>query len=383
MNNKTKATKSTFKAIPLQLKIINLKDRTLIYATGNRRRMLGEYFINGEIPEETHCEGWYTVKGPIKEIKRNLGSKKTNHRMESIDPQKTDKLGLPRQVPRGEFYDEDYEISEKYSDVFSLYREAFDTVELGFSDVDFQVECIGELEEFKDLNTDIDMISTYRFKDTNSKLQLSKNHYDQVVQALIPGPMLHTMPVKLSSKETYDIIRAHVKKNIDVTKAKISSDYDFCFDVKKLVSTAPEVKTYVKIFKGTTYKKTVKARSFDIFSMTHDEADKAGGGYKGYPLIEPFSGKNKEDLINNINTFLDNLMEQINRPLKECPKCSGYGVVNSENSKNSGNKIENAEEVAKFVKELISGINDLDPKKKDLVKHRDLMEMAKTLINSL
>lgn len=53
--------------------------------------------------------------------------------------------------------------------------------------------------------------------------------------------------------------------------------------------------------------------------------------YQSYPIVEPFSGKDVEDLKSNIKKFLDDLMAKINEPLVECKCCKGRGVILNEN----------------------------------------------------
>jgi hypothetical protein len=53
--------------------------------------------------------------------------------------------------------------------------------------------------------------------------------------------------------------------------------------------------------------------------------------YNNYPIVDPFSGKNYDDLKSNIDNFLHNLMEMINEPVVECKCCKGRGVILNEN----------------------------------------------------
>ncbi len=50
-------------------------------------------------------------------------------------------------------------------------------------------------------------------------------------------------------------------------------------------------------------------------------------GYKGYTPIKSFEGKNEIDLKTQINSYLKELMDVINEPLRECPTCQGTGIV--------------------------------------------------------
>jgi hypothetical protein len=144
-----------------------------------------------------------------------------------------------------------------------------------------------------------------------------------------PALTIHERPCKLTSKQTYDIVREHVKLNINPKVAKITSDYDFCFTVKKIIPIArpysyeydarspwsrrrkPEMKT-----------RWVGDKEIDCFEMTSTEDH-----YKGYTPIKPFEGKSEDDLKDNIDAYLETLMAYINEPMKECPTCNGVGVL--------------------------------------------------------
>lgn len=47
----------------------------------------------------------------------------------------------------------------------------------------------------------------------------------------------------------------------------------------------------------------------------------------GYTVVTPFEGANYDDLINNIESYLNELITKINEPLKECECCKGNGVI--------------------------------------------------------
>jgi dUTPase len=73
--------------------------------------------------------------------------------------------------------------------------------------------------------------------------------------------------------------------------------------------------------------------------------EKATEGSFGYDLVATEDGQipggkrgifgtgiyldadNLEEMVYNVKTYLEELMEVINRPMKECECCDGYGVV--------------------------------------------------------
>ena len=125
----------------------------------------------------------------------------------------------------------------------------------------------------------------------------------------------------------YDITRQYIKENIDNSVAKITSDYDFCFAVKKIVKLLqPETITYQNIF-GRTKKEREKIRyttkeykEITIFEMTHKQEN-----YKGYTAIEPMYANNEDELKQKIDTWLKELITAINEPLVQCTHCNGTG----------------------------------------------------------
>lgn len=158
-----------------------------------------------------------------------------------------------------------------------------------------------------------------------------KNH--PLDELLFPPPVLQKRPSCLSSKETFDIIRHHIRENINPKVAIITSDYDFCFTVKRKVRLA---EAYINRYEHTTARgksyrpprfsvKKIEEKQIEIFEMTHTERDQ--GGYQGYTPIAPFRGCNIDNLKKNIETYLEDLMAEINRPLTECGECAGSGIV--------------------------------------------------------
>ena len=123
------------------------------------------------------------------------------------------------------------------------------------------------------------------------------------------------------------IVKYDFKENIDSKYATITSDYDFCFTVKKKIElfTPEKYELDVSPIKArkpryeTRYRKT---REHEIFEMTYSPEN-----YKGYTPIKEFEGKDLKDLKHNIEVFCKNLIEKINTPLKDCPHCKGYGVI--------------------------------------------------------
>lgn len=136
--------------------------------------------------------------------------------------------------------------------------------------------------------------------------------------------MLQDKSCSLSIKDSFDIIRNHVKLNFDRNHAEIESDYNFHFKVGKKIQLCEteSYKVMTDVFSKRPKEKTKYRDTRSIVVL--DIATEAG---KYGPVCEPFAGSSHEDLNINIEKYLKDLMEEINRPLKDCPHCKGKGVI--------------------------------------------------------
>ncbi len=154
-------------------------------------------------------------------------------------------------------------------------------------------------------------------------------NYTELEKALTPEALLHERPCFLTSEQTYKIVRAYIEDNINGAISRITSDYDFCFTVKKKVAIKPWIKQReIMTARGRSYRppkfvtSKVESREIEIFEMTH-----ANAKYAKYTVIEGFRGDNYRSLAENIKTYLDELMEFINQPVVECQTCQGCGHI--------------------------------------------------------
>jgi hypothetical protein len=127
----------------------------------------------------------------------------------------------------------------------------------------------------------------------------------------------------------YDMTRQYILDHIDNSVAKITSNYDFCFTVKKLVPLIePETITYQNIFASTKRERnkihtTIKKfNEMEIFEMTHEQSR-----YQGYTVIPEMHANSEAELKEKVDAWLEGLMAVINEPLCQCPHCQGTGYV--------------------------------------------------------
>lgn len=153
------------------------------------------------------------------------------------------------------------------------------------------------------------------------------------IDAMLTPEFLHPLrPCRLSSKQMFQIVRAFVKENIDLNKAAITSDYDFCFTVKRRQYHAKPktVRTELKTATGRRYKiPKYKTRTEThvletIFEMSHAQAHH-GGPYTGYTSMPAMEADNLQDMHERLTFYLEHLISTINADAGACPHCEGTG----------------------------------------------------------
>lgn len=223
-----------------------------------------------------------------------------------------------------------------------LYRYENDWLDLGFKPKEFEPEPLGKLT-FSKLGDPTGFgyeLHGERFDETKRvaldyKSLISEHGWlarigvDDIAKAMTPDIAWHLYPCSVDSHTTYRIIRAHVKDHIDPLFAEITSDYDFCFTVKKKVRIIPFVRRWEETkLTGKSYRpprfrtKMVDYESHEVFEMTH-----AKEKYRGYTVVDGFKGESLSDLAANIDRYLAELIGVINAPLAQCPHCGGKGVT--------------------------------------------------------
>ena len=231
-----------------------------------------------------------------------------------------------------EYWDDDW--NGPFEHLQSLYTTTHDKAPDEWVKIEFTATCQGVLD-IQDAHNYIDMkVRVYKEgqdpHNGSKEVDLSTvTKFYELEQALTPEFLLHKRPCYITSKQTFDIVRHHVKENIDPKQAVVTSDYDFCFTVKKKIAVKPYIhKWEEKKPNGRSYarprihQKTITHREVEIFEMTSKEKK-----YGNYTPIEGFKGDSLEDLINNVKAYLDELMFYINQPVKECEHCGGTGHI--------------------------------------------------------
>jgi len=297
--------------------------------------------INGQPLIATFNPKWWLVDAaaPVTSYAVHAGTRAINARYEIRNPD----LRLPPVIAAAEIEkNSSHDWSGTHAGMEALYQYKCEYEDLGFAETAFTAEPLGRLtfdnlgdptafsykiEREGMFNRDMPQPSIdYMdiFADRNWGPIIS---VDEIHKAMKPEFAWHLGPCSVNSRVAYRLIRFHVKGNVDPRYAEITSDYDFCFTVKKRIRVEPYTRRYETPFSTRRRPKfrtdTVQFHLHEFFEMTHAEEK-----YKGYTVVEGFSGTSLTDLADNIDHYLRCLTEAINEPLARCPTCQGTAVVN-------------------------------------------------------
>lgn len=296
-------------------------NKTTGYDYDYHNTRLSKLYFDGKLPEKSYCKNWFQVEKYPEKIQKKVSGERINIRYEIIDKEMISKK-LPEVI--------EYENSNNYSDEIldNLYTYKYDTLPDRLETVEVEFNEVLVVNDFK-VPVLIDYKAVHKWDYSDKPYQITNaNVQHQLLDKMIfPEIMLHSRPCSFSSKQVYDITRQYIKDNIDTSKAKITSDYDFCFTVKKIIPLLePKTVSYQNIFARTKKERnkinyaTHTYKEIEIFEMTHDQSK-----YSNYTVIKPIYGENDEDLKNKMDEWLDSLIKIINKPLELCPHCNGTG----------------------------------------------------------
>ena len=283
-------------------------------------------FDGKEAMKSDMYKNWFIINNYPIIIKKKAEDRKVNERFELVNPiMENDKLKLKIT------YEEWQQINDDEIQAYYDYKYEMEPGEYEDFEIDFEI--LAEIDNFE-------MAKEFNFKairrtDFSDKVYnvTRRNIEHQTFDKLIfPEMLLHARPCRISSDDLYDITRQHIVENIDNRYAKITSNYDFCFEVKKLIPLyTPETVTYSNIF-ARTKKERNKIRSVvkefreeRLFNMTNERNKQ-----QGYNILEGITANNEDELKDKINEWLESLMIKINMPLKSCECCKGVGYIKEE-----------------------------------------------------
>ncbi len=264
---------------------------------------INRFLFDGEVPQKTPLKDWFKINDvPVKvELVRGPTARVLGYKL---------KLGytpserLPANVDRI-FIDKNEEFEIFYEQIAEQIPQENEVI-------DFYLHVIAEKDKWEPVKIDFEL------------------KYGLIDRLTLNPVLLPERPCKLSSKDSYKLIREYIKRNIGLTVAQITSDYDFCLTVTKVIPLAEKVAYQKNIARYgakrpkyiTDYRTT---RSVEVFKC--GPKDQYGKVHQGYEACVEFQGENYEDLQKNIDEYLKELITKINEPVCDCPTCKGLGVI--------------------------------------------------------
>lgn len=281
--------------------------------------------------ESTWLQDWYKLPEKPNKVEHLIPKKITKRYLKLQDEyRKITELDLPYIIEEDSkycYYDYEWIFKTGFEHFQPFYKEELEFKHEFFEEIKFELIDFGEIKgSIESGNIHFDSLDNNIFLEKN--IRVNSYEHQLIDKMIFPSPILSERPTKLSSKEFYNIIRRHVRDNIDSRYAEITSDYNFCFAVKKKINLCtPYEETFTpQTFSGKKSKKSskrmIKSRYIEIFEMTWSPEN-----YKEYTPIEAVIADSHQKLKIKVDKYLDELMKKINEPLIDCPHCNGKGVV--------------------------------------------------------
>lgn len=287
-------------------KVIDCIDYIYIKYDGRSYFNLSNLLFDNKKAEPTLKDGWYKLeKIPVK-IAKKLPAKKENERWVLKEGYVASEL-MPSVISKEQCQSDEYEA------IINCYKYLYDEVDDGYEEIEFEISTIYEKKAFE-------------FVPNTYKASVS-----ELTQIEYPEELYQEFPCKLNREQVMSIIRDHVKKNIDLRYAEITSDYKFSFEVKKKIKL---FEPYTKLVdsnrswsnsrrKPKWVENIISSKSESILHLT----DGSSSNNYNATVVAEIIGANYEDLKLKVTKYLDSIMEMINVPYCECPHCQGWGLI--------------------------------------------------------
>ncbi len=293
------------------------------YDYNYHKSVIEKLLFNGKSPIATYYPNWYYIEEYPSLIQVEKDGNAINKRYELYDKSiATDKM--PEIIPYEEKEDYNYDVIE------SLYSFKYDREPNYLEEYPCEIQTVCEVDNFTfPPQIEYTGIHKYNYSEVPYTIKNADVQHQMLDKMIFPAVLLHESPCKFTSKQMYDITRQYILKHIDNSVAKITSNYDFCFTVKKIIPLIePETIRYQNIFARTKRERnkihtTVKKyEEKEIFEMTYSPEN-----YRGYSPIPEMCANSETELKEKVDTWLSGLIEIINKPLYQCPECNGTGYV--------------------------------------------------------
>lgn len=298
---------------------------------------LRKLLINGKISGETFHPDWHIIDDEPITVQRYVKQFNTNYRFELINPEmKSNKIKLTlKREDVLENMDGEQDWKDEYDMYKSLYALISDKQPDVLENVEFEYKTIMEVNEIRKYKGFMYDVQKTKWAHEGLKQLKETDIQHQLIDKIIfPEILLPARPCSLTPKQSFDIVRQYIKQYINYDIATITSDYSFCFRVKKKIPSFMPEKYVVDVnvlwyltkkAKSKHKAKYNKFREIKCFNMAPKE-------YQDYRIIKGFRGETQEDLKNNIDNYCKKLIEFINEPVVDCPHCKGRGVIDEETS---------------------------------------------------
>ena len=232
-----------------------------------------------------------------------------------------------------------YDVWQNYTNIQPLYEAVNMTTEAGWKPHEnWEVIVLREFQ-IDSYNTPIQMKVKLARNDMWDNQPVKEHdlanivYYEDIEKLLTPEFLIHERPCYLSSHQVYRIVRQWIIENIDPKVSKITSNHDFCFTVKRIVKIKPYDYLYEERtpkgnkYKYPKYKKSViSTKEVELFEMTYSGYN-GKSGYNGYTIIDGWSASSLSAMKDQIDYYLENLMNIINAGVAECSHCNGHGHI--------------------------------------------------------
>lgn len=214
-----------------------------------------------------------------------------------------------------------YKYDGKFKDIGELYQQRYETQPEQIVDVPFDLQHLDDIEVSNFNKPEQIKIKQLGGSYGNTTQIIDLSHvvrYEELHELLTPEFLVHNCPCSLSSEQMFKIVRYYVRENIDPRSARITSDYDFCFTVKKILNKQPSF---------VSKEKKQSSELFEIFEMTWEGYNNKKTGYSGYTPIEALKANSLEDMKNKLESYLKELLDKINCEVEQCSCCKGTGHI--------------------------------------------------------
>jgi hypothetical protein len=298
----------------------------------DNRRYFDSLLFDGKPGRPSFHDQWLIIDDAPVKVSRMCSQPNINNRYRLKDESmESDKI--PVEIKKDDIpVDSDYRWTGPYAHLQSLYLLLSDPqppAEVGEEFEFILMMTTGEITEPAKMDY---TVWKSRWESDGTEI-ITRNDVDhQLVDKLIfPSFLIHETPARFTSEQMYKIIRKHVQDNIDPKVATITSDYNFCFTVKKRVPKVKPYKYTVDVNNNPFQKRKRKPKyeeriqtevQIECFQMTWSPEN-----YRGYTPIDAFEARNEAELKQTVDGYLNDLMNIINEPMTQCPTCQGVGYL--------------------------------------------------------